>query len=108
MHSSAWKSLLVLGLTQLVAESAAAPTSCPQPKVKPPRAIYITSNQQQNSIIALPVGGNGMLSGGTITSTGGSGSSILNQNGNVKTPATADVLASQSAVTVVDNVCIQP
>ncbi|PNP47721.1 hypothetical protein TGAM01_v202996 [Trichoderma gamsii] len=103
MHSSSWKSLLVLGLTSLATESAAAPTSCPPPNVKPGRAIYITSNQQQNSIIALPIGRNGQLSAGTLTSTGGSGSSILNQNGNVKTPATADVLSSQSAVTVADN-----
>ncbi|UKZ59168.1 uncharacterized protein TrAtP1_000485 [Trichoderma atroviride] len=107
MHSSTWKSLLVLGLTSLATESAAAPTSCPPPKVKPGRAIYITSNQQQNSIIALPIGSNGQLSAGTLTATGGSGSSILNQNGNVQTPATADVLSSQSAVTVAGNVCIQ-
>ncbi|KAL7922926.1 hypothetical protein ACQKWADRAFT_62625 [Trichoderma austrokoningii] len=103
MHSYTWKSLLVLGLTQLATESAAAPTSCPPPNVKPGRAIYITSNQQQNSIIALPIGRNGQLSAGTLTSTGGSGSSILNQNGNVKTPATSDVLSSQSAVTVADD-----
>ncbi|EHK48946.1 hypothetical protein TRIATDRAFT_280963 [Trichoderma atroviride IMI 206040] len=103
MHSSTWKSLLVLGLTSLATESAAAPTSCPPPKVKPGRAIYITSNQQQNSIIALPIGSNGQLSAGTLTATGGSGSSILNQNGNVQTPATADVLSSQSAVTVAGN-----
>jgi hypothetical protein len=98
--------MLLLGLAQLVPEASALPASCPPSKVKPGRAIYITSNEQRNSVIALPIGSNGLLSEGTTFSTGGTGSSIVTMSGNKVVPAAADVLSSQSALTVAGNVCI--
>ncbi|KAM0255971.1 hypothetical protein ACHAQJ_005275 [Trichoderma viride] len=103
MHTSTWTSMLLLGLAQLTPEASALPTSCSPPKAKTGRAIYITSNQQHNSVIALPIGSNGLLSEGTTISTGGTGSSIVTMSGDKVVPATADVLSSQSAVTVAGN-----
>ncbi|KAL7944472.1 hypothetical protein V8C42DRAFT_89535 [Trichoderma barbatum] len=103
MHSSTWKSLLLLGLAHLVPEVSARPSSCPPP-VRPGKAIYTISNGQHNSVIALPIDSKGLLSKGTSTSTGGAGSSILVVNGNTKQPGGPDALVSQSALTVAGNV----
>lgn len=104
MHTSTWTSLLLLGLAQLVPEASARPSSCPPPAVKPGRAIYTLSNEEHNSVIALSIGGNGLLSKATTTPTGGSGSNIITVNGNTKTPGGPDALASQSALTIAGNV----
>lgn len=62
------------------------------------------SNGAHNSVIALPINSNGLLSQGTSTSTGGSGSNFLTVNGNKKEPAGPDALASQAALTISGNV----
>ncbi|EHK24734.1 uncharacterized protein TRIVIDRAFT_189996 [Trichoderma virens Gv29-8] len=89
MHSSTWTSLLLLGLANLVPE--------------PGKAIYTISNGAQNSVIALPINSNGLLSQGTSTPTGGAGSNVLVVNGNKKEPASPDALVSQAALTVAGN-----
>ncbi|RFU80131.1 hypothetical protein TARUN_2094 [Trichoderma arundinaceum] len=103
MHSSTWASLLLLGLAQLVPEASARPSSCPPPKFKPGRAIYTLSNEEHNSVIALPIGSNGLLSKGTTTSTYGAGSNILVVKDNKKQLGAPDALASQSALTIAGN-----
>ncbi|KXH68255.1 hypothetical protein CSAL01_12212 [Colletotrichum salicis] len=65
------------------------------------KAIYITTNDQANSVVAIPISGNGMLSKGAVFPTGGSGSNVV--NGTSKQPAAPDALASQSALTIAGN-----
>ena len=103
MHSSTWTSLFLLGLANLVPDASARPSACPPP-VKPGKAIYTLSNEQQNSVIALPIGSNGLLSQGTSTPTGGAGSNVIVASGNTTGPAGPDALNSQSCLTVVGNV----
>ncbi|KAL7798324.1 hypothetical protein V8C37DRAFT_399114 [Trichoderma ceciliae] len=102
MHSSTWTSLLLLGLAQLVPETVAAPSTS-SPNIKPGRAIYMNSNEERNSVIALPIGSNGLVSQGTSTSTGGAGSKVFVVSGNTTQPAGTDALASQSAVSIAGN-----
>ncbi|CAH0057151.1 unnamed protein product [Clonostachys solani] len=61
-------------------------------------AIYLTTNEQQNSVVALPIGRNGLLGNGTSISTGGRGASGLLASNNQ--PSAPDSLFSQSALTV--------
>jgi hypothetical protein len=103
MHSSTWTSLLLLGLANLVPDASARPSACPPP-VKPGKAIYTITNEKQNSVIALPIGSDGLLYQGTSTPTGGSGSNALTASGKTTAPAAPDALVSQSALTVVGNV----
>lgn len=65
------------------------------------RAIYFITNEESNSVVALPIGPDGTLSRGTVTATGGSGSVALNSDNQ---PATPDALVSQSALTLAGNV----
>ncbi|EGR52866.1 uncharacterized protein TRIREDRAFT_54426 [Trichoderma reesei QM6a] len=102
MHSSTWTSLLLLGLANLVPDASARPSACPPP-VKPGKAIYTITNEKQNSVIALPIGSDGLLYQGTSTPTGGSGSNALTASGKTTAPAAPDALVSQSALTVVGN-----
>ncbi|KAK3298935.1 uncharacterized protein B0H64DRAFT_386669 [Chaetomium fimeti] len=64
------------------------------------QAIYILTNDESNSVVALPIGPDGKLSAGTITATDGAGSIALNAENQ---PATPDALVSQSALTMVGN-----
>ncbi|KAL8835504.1 MAG: hypothetical protein Q9176_006853 [Flavoplaca citrina] len=67
-----------------------------------PKAIYFMNNEEaENSIIALKVGEDGMLSEGSCTLTGGKGASGI--DGKTSMPAGPDALFSQSAVTVRGN-----
>lgn len=67
-----------------------------------PSAVYLTTNLQQNAVIALPVAEDGTLSAGTVTSTGGAGSTAINgASGQLQAP---DALLSQSALTIAGNV----
>ncbi|KAL8942672.1 MAG: hypothetical protein Q9216_001526 [Gyalolechia sp. 2 TL-2023] len=66
---------------------------------KPPKAIYfITNNPAGNSIVALKVGADGLLSPGSITPTGGNGLSSI--DGATNQSAGPDALLSQSALKV--------
>lgn len=67
-----------------------------------PRALYFQSNQVANSIVALPISSNETVMQGTTTSTRGAGANSINSM--TMEPAGPDALASQGAVTVVDNV----
>lgn len=78
------------------------PASC-KAAHKPGKAIYLITNNDENAIISLSIATNGMLSKGTYTTTGGTGSNAI--DGTTKQPAGPDALLSQSALTVVDNVC---
>ncbi|GJN84363.1 hypothetical protein PLIIFM63780_007919 [Purpureocillium lilacinum] len=55
------------------------------------------TNDETNGVVALPVGSDGKLSKGTVTSTQGNGSVALHSDGN---PGTPDALVSQSALTI--------
>lgn len=66
------------------------------------KAVYFITNEAANSIIALPIGSNGMLSNGKATETGGMGGNALDAA--TKQPAMSDVLFSQSALTIAGNV----
>lgn len=64
------------------------------------------SNDQENTIVALPVTGEGLLAEGTFTSTGGSGANGI--DGETMEPAVPDALFSQGAITIagdVSNLC---
>jgi hypothetical protein len=66
------------------------------------KAVYFITNEEQNAVVALPIGKDGKLSKGSITMTGGVGSiSIDGANG---MPAASDALIGQSSLTVVGNV----
>ncbi|KAJ5289001.1 hypothetical protein N7478_002031 [Penicillium angulare] len=66
------------------------------------KALYLQSNEQQNSVISIPIGSDGKLYGGIATLSGGMGSDIINAMTNA--PAESDALSSQSSVFVIDDV----
>ncbi|KAL8654195.1 MAG: hypothetical protein Q9226_003529 [Calogaya cf. arnoldii] len=67
-----------------------------------PKVIYFMDNEAAgNSIVAMTVGADGMLSEGGRTPTGGKGASGI--DGNTTMPAGPDALFSQSALTVQGN-----
>jgi len=69
------------------------------------KALYFITNDETNSVVALPIGADGRLSLGSVTPTGGAGSVALNSEGQ---PATPDALVSQSALTIAGNVSACP
>ncbi|KXH42919.1 hypothetical protein CSIM01_06027 [Colletotrichum simmondsii] len=68
---------------------------------QPGKAIYTITNDQANSVIAIPISSNGMLAKGATFSTGGFGSNFL--DGTSNEPAAPDALASQSALIIAGN-----
>lgn len=66
------------------------------------KAVYFITNGAENSVVALPIGQDGMLSKGTVTKTGGAGSGAI--DGATKQPALTDTLIGQSSLTVGGNV----
>ena len=71
--------------------------------VKVGKAVYVITNEAQNSVLALPIGADGKLSAGKMAKTGGAGSSAVDAQGKPEAP---DGLASQSALTVAGNVSL--
>lgn len=69
------------------------------------KAIYFLTNEDSNSVVAIPISVNGTLSGGATIATGGKGGSTVKATGGVNGP---DALGSQSALTVVDDVSRYP
>ena len=65
------------------------------------RAIYLLTNEKANAVVAVPIGRDGLLSGGSVTSTGGGGANGLNAK---MQPAAPDPLFSQSSLTVAGDV----
>ena len=60
------------------------------------------TNEANNAIVAIPIGKDGMLSGGSMTATGGAGSNSI--DGTTKKPAIPDPLIGQAALTVAGRV----
>src|SRR4051812_34912480 len=89
-------SLVLLGLASDL--TAAVPTG----KVTNGRAIYVLTNTVDNSVSAVRIGKDGMLSGGARTLTGGVGANGL--TGPQKVPAQPDSLFTQGALTIAHNV----
>ena len=67
-----------------------------------PKAVFFMTNALNNSIVALPVGANGTLGAGSLTSTGGAGGAEVDPKTGL--PTIPDALASQGAVRVAGNV----
>ncbi|KAH7136882.1 hypothetical protein B0J13DRAFT_587025 [Dactylonectria estremocensis] len=89
--------LLSSSLWLLVQQSAARPSRCAATQ-QVAKSIYLLSNEDANSVIAVPVGMDGQLFGGTSTATGGKGS--LSIDGATNQTAATDGLVSQSSLTV--------
>jgi hypothetical protein len=98
--------LLPLAALGLVCLGTAAPHRNPQQQKQATvgKAVYFITNGAENSVVALPIGRDGMLSKGTVTKTGGAGSVAI--DGATKQPAMTDALLAQSSLTVVGNVSI--
>ncbi|KAI1283347.1 hypothetical protein F5Y07DRAFT_349391 [Xylaria sp. FL0933] len=98
MHS---RPITPLVLATLALQALAAPRCTGPPNGK---AIYMLSNEKENSVLALPIGKNGLFTPGTatLTSTGGTGMvGVDGDHGNQ--PAGPDGLFSQSSVTIAGN-----
>lgn len=67
------------------------------------KALYFTTNDDTNSVVAVPIGDNGKLYKGTVTPTGGKG--LVSISGTTNASAVGDGLLSQSAITISGNVC---
>jgi hypothetical protein len=66
------------------------------------KAIYLITNEAENAVVAVPIKGDGSLSAGRVTKTGGAGAAMVDAaSGELQLP---DGLASQSSLTVVGNV----
>jgi hypothetical protein len=77
----------------------------PQESSGPGKTIYVQTNEQQNSIVSIPIGHDGKLYGGMTTTTGGRGGDSI--DGTTNKPAGPDALSSQGSVIVTDKVCIK-
>jgi hypothetical protein len=66
------------------------------------KAIYFLTNNQQNAVVALPIGADGTLSNGTVTGTNGAGSNSI--DGATNSSAGPDALVGQAALTVTGQV----
>ncbi|KAI8634645.1 hypothetical protein F5Y19DRAFT_409475 [Xylariaceae sp. FL1651] len=65
------------------------------------KAVYLLTNDEVNSVVALPIGADGKLSRGTVTPSGGNGSNSI--DGSTMQPAGPDALVGQSALTLAGN-----
>lgn len=70
------------------------------------KAIYLQSNEQDNSVVSIPIGRDGKLYGGMATSSGGMGSASIDST--TMMPAGPDALSSQGSVTVSGDVSVSP
>ena len=66
------------------------------------KAIYFLTNDQNNSVVALPIAADGTLTQGTVTPTGGEGGNSI--DGATGQPAAPDALVGQSALTIAGHV----
>ncbi|KAI0124086.1 hypothetical protein BJ170DRAFT_638125 [Xylariales sp. AK1849] len=67
------------------------------------KAVYMITNEQVNSVVAIPIASNGKISGcttGSSTATGGSGANGMLATNETSAP---DALFSQSALTIAGN-----
>lgn len=89
-------------LSALLVQEGAARPSRYEPPSQPKKSIYILSNEPANSVIAVPIGMDGKLYGGTCTATGGMGATTI--DGATQMPPLSDGLVSQSCLTVAGHV----
>ena len=68
------------------------------------KAVYLMTNDDENSVVALTVMPDGTLKKGSVTSTGGKGSISL--DGMTGEPAATDGLVSQGSLTVAGQVSL--
>lgn len=66
------------------------------------KAVYLLTNDAENSVVALPINEDGTLAAGTVTPSGGKGSNSI--DGTTMGPAQPDALVSQSALTIAGSV----
>ncbi|KAF6809327.1 3-carboxymuconate cyclase [Colletotrichum sojae] len=95
MHASSFVSFL--SQAALLTTVTGRPSAC-RAALQPGKAVYLITNDRDNAVVGLRVLENGILSGGAVASTHGSGSNFV--DGMTKQPAAPDALASQSALTV--------
>jgi hypothetical protein len=84
--------------TPQAAGGAPAPAAAPAAGAGA-KAIYFMTNQDENSVMMLPVQDDGLLAPGSVIVTGGKGASLIDAK--TGQPAASDTLASQAAVRVV-------
>jgi hypothetical protein len=93
---------LLLSVAALVPDVTGQPVLPHQCK-RSEGAVYLLTNTQSNSVVALSIGNNGTLSEGSSTSTGGIGSNAISSSTNQS--SAPDALFAQSPLTVAHNVC---
>jgi hypothetical protein len=98
MHSFHSKTLLLAAL--LASETFSLPCA---PEASS-NAIYFLTNDESNAVVAVPIGNDGRLSGGSVTATGGAGSNSI--DGATNDPAVPDPLIGQAALAVAGQVSI--
>jgi hypothetical protein len=69
------------------------------------QAAYFITNEDENMVVSLPIGEDGMLGDGSMVATGGAGSASI--DGSTNEPAAVDPLVSQSALTIAGKVGCQ-
>lgn len=68
------------------------------------KAVYLITNDDENSVVALTINADGTLKKGSVTSAGGKGSISL--DGMTGEPAATDGLVSQGSLTVAGQVSL--
>lgn len=96
-----WTTLLVGGTH---ANSIASCSRDPNNRWPAGKAVYLQSNMQDNSVISIPIGRDGKLYGGMVTSSGGMGGDSI--DGTTNKPAGPDALSSQGSVAVSGDVSV--
>lgn len=82
------------------------PSAARKEHAKNAKAVYLLSNEVQNSVVALKVHRDGTLSPGSVHLTGGKGAAGIDDATNAT--ADRDVLFSQSSLRADGNVCYSP
>ena len=94
---------LALALLSTVNAGALLPRQDPDSRNGGPKVAYFMTNDlTSNSLVAMPIGRDGLVGAPTFTSTGGFGSQQRNQSSRM--PVTSDALDVQGAVRAVGNV----
>ncbi|KAK2749738.1 hypothetical protein FQN55_002974 [Onygenales sp. PD_40] len=90
-------------LTGALADYPVPGDGCPAPHKETPKAVYFTSNNKRNSVVALKVNEDGTLSEGSVALTEGHGGQAINANGEPNGP---DALTSQHALAVSEDILV--
>ncbi|KAK2810249.1 hypothetical protein FQN50_003219 [Emmonsiellopsis sp. PD_5] len=90
-------------LTGALADYPVPGDGCPAPHKETAKAVYFTSNNKRNSVIALKVNEDGTLTEGSATLTEGQGGQAINANGEPNGP---DALTSQHALAVSEDILV--